>query len=611
MNLLELPALGARYGDRTLVVIVPWPHYAKLVVEPPGVDAPDRNTRVGVRIRFPEGRRGATPCEIIAVWAGSEELAVANAFRSWRDSGENTGAIPAAMTLARHALDNPRVERLIGAVHLYAWGPALFSRLDIDAQSWIPFSQDVLSAKPETPAGTWRALLDGEDRESFEALSKSDWATDHLTRETAGVVEKWLRDRGRGHPEDRPLAEVIEVNRQALFAAFPDRMHDPATWGNGLSTSMLEAIHEAGIERALVLASDLGPDDPLPKAAQRAEELGYLFGRYDSYHSIHDPKAHPDRTWSTAQFDESAFQNGRVIRADGSGHSGFRGRGFHFSPLAARPYVEARVNHMMQGTPHSAWFVDCDAAYEYFDDYHPGHNATRADDVRARRERLEWMAKAYGLVIGSEGGSALFVDIIRFGHGVDTPYLAHLDPGFSDRQSPYFIGRHWPPNAPDNSFKSIPTPPSVVRPYFDPSDRIPLYRATFGDEIVTSHHWNLASLKLADKVVDRALMEALHGTAPMFHIDRSTWPGLRDLIAKRAAFWLELHRRIASARMVSFEALTEDRRIQRTHYVAEGVDVTVTANFRAEEWGGFPPRTATVLDAITGESWRLTPGVGE
>src|SRR5687767_11669437 len=26
-DLLKLPLIGARYGDRTLVVIVPWPHY--------------------------------------------------------------------------------------------------------------------------------------------------------------------------------------------------------------------------------------------------------------------------------------------------------------------------------------------------------------------------------------------------------------------------------------------------------------------------------------------------------------------------------------------------------------------------------------------------------
>jgi Glycosyl hydrolases related to GH101 family, GH129 len=609
MTLLELPAVGARYEDRTLVLIAPWPHYAELVAEAPRVDAPSSATRVGIRFRFPEGRRDATPTRIVAVWAGSRELAVAHAFRRWRSSADDLGAIPPPKTIRAHAEENPRVERLIGAVHLYVWGPPLFSRLDVDVSDWIPLARDVLSRGPDTPAGAWAGRLSEEERGRLRELADSDWPSDYLTREAARVIEAHLRDREwLGQPADRPLADVIEANRQGLGAAFPGRLHDPETWGNGMSTSMLRAIRDAGIERALVLGADLEPDSPLPAVARLADELGYLYGRYDSYHSVHDPRAHADRTWSTAQFDDAAFRRGRVIRADGSGHRGFRGRGFHFSPVAARPYVEARVNRMMEGTAHSAWFVDCDAAYEYFDDYHPDHPATRVDDVRARRDRLAWMARSHDLVIGSEGGSALLLDVVRFGHGVDTPYLGHLAPEFADPASVHYLGRHWPPEAPANSFAPIPTPPGIVRPYLDPADRVPLYRAAFGDEIVTSHHWSFASLKLADRVTERALMEALHGTAPLFHVDRSTWPGLRETVARRAAFWLELHRRIAAAPMVSFEALTADRRVQRSRWSAQGVDVTVTANFRDEPWEGFPPRSATLRDATTGESWRLSPG---
>ena len=55
-ELRELPLLALRYGDRTLVVIVPWPHYAQLVFE----------NRVGVRFSFPPDRNSATPCDIVA-----------------------------------------------------------------------------------------------------------------------------------------------------------------------------------------------------------------------------------------------------------------------------------------------------------------------------------------------------------------------------------------------------------------------------------------------------------------------------------------------------------------------------------------------------------------
>lgn len=609
MPLLELPAVGARYGDRTLVLVVPWPHYAELVAETVRPVGPE--TRVGVRFRFPEGRRNATPAEIVALWAGPEELAVAEAFRRWRASGAELGAIPPPKTLREHAADNPRVERLVGAIHLYVWGPVLFSRLDVNVADWIPLARDLLAAEPETPAGRWLVRLGDGDRERLAELAAAEWPADYLTREAARVIDATLRDRGwLDQPADRPAAKVIDTNRSAFFAAFRDRLRDPATWGDGMSASMLRAIRDAGVERALVLGADLVPEVPLSRVAALADELGYLFGRYDSYHSVHDPAANPDRTWSTAQFDEAAFRSGRVVRADGSGHPGFLGRGFHFSPIAARPYVEARVGRIMADTPHSAWFVDCDGAYEYFDDYHPDHPATRVDDVRARRDRLAWIEKAHGSVVGSEGGSVLLADIVRFGHGVDTPYVGHLDPAFADRESPHYLGRHWPPEAPDRSFAAIPTPPGAIRPYFEPADRIPLYRAALGDEIVTSHHWSFASLKLADRTVERALMEALHGTAPLFHVNRTTWPGVRDVVARRAAFWLELHRRIAGVPMASFEALTADRRVQRARYTGDGVDVTVTANFTGEPWRGYPPRSATLSDAITGESRRLAPGTG-
>ncbi|MEM9296695.1 MAG: glycoside hydrolase, partial [Planctomycetota bacterium] len=564
--------------------------------------------RVGVRIAFPKDRAGATPCAIVAVWAGPEELAVASAFRAWRGSAEDLGAIPPPRTMAKHAQANPNVERLYGAVHLYAWGDPLFCHLDVPRRQWKPLAQAILSAEPGTPAGDWSADLTEAQRASFVELTESEWPGVYLTRTCAEAISLQLRSRAwLDQPEDRRLSEVIAANKAALYEAFPGRLNPPETWGNAISPSMLDLIHDAGIEQALVLASGLNPSAPVPEAAQRADQYGYLLGRYDSYHSIHSPDASANRTWDTAQFDQSAYESGRVLRADGQGQGGFKGRGYHFSPIAARPYVEQRVNRMMAGTPHTTWFIDCDAAYEYFDDYHPDHTATRVDDVRARQDRLRWMAQQHGLVVGSEGGSALFAEVIRYGHGVDTPYIGHLEPAFRDPESEHFLGKHWPPEAPTLSFKPVPAPPSMIRPYFSPADRVPIYRAAVGDEIITSHHWGFASLKLGNVATDRALMEAVHGTAPMFHVDRTTWPDRRGVIAERARFWQALHGRVASTAMSGFACLADDRSVQQARYVGEGVDVSVTANFRDEAWERFPPRSATVVDHLTGERWVLEP----
>jgi hypothetical protein len=81
------------------------------------------------------------------------------------------------------------------------------------------------------------------------------------------------------------------------------------------------------------------------------------------------------------------------------------------------------------------------------------------------------------MVVGSEGGSILFADVIDFGHGVHTPYIGHLDPAFTDPASPSFLGKHWPPDRPDLSFKPVPVPLGLRTPYFDATVRIPLYQA--------------------------------------------------------------------------------------------------------------------------------------
>ena len=50
-DLRELPLIGVQYGDRTLAVIIPWPHYASLVLK----------NRIGIRFSYPEGRNNVDP----------------------------------------------------------------------------------------------------------------------------------------------------------------------------------------------------------------------------------------------------------------------------------------------------------------------------------------------------------------------------------------------------------------------------------------------------------------------------------------------------------------------------------------------------------------------
>ena len=113
-----------------------------------------------------------------------------------------------------------------------------------------------------------------------------------------------------------------------------------------------------------------------PTAVAKAKELGYLVGPYDSYHSIH----HPDEqeTWETAQFDLSLYESGvRLLMRMARRIEGFKKKGYHLSPLVAQPYVENRVNGIVEQMPSdfNTWFIDCDAYGELFDDYSALHPA--------------------------------------------------------------------------------------------------------------------------------------------------------------------------------------------------------------------------------------------
>jgi hypothetical protein len=183
--------------------------------------------------------------------------------------------------------------------------------------------------------------------------------------------------------------------------------------------------------------------------------------------------------------------------------------------------------------------------------------------------------------------------VIHFGHGIHTPYVGHLDPSFRDRQGRHYLGRHWPPDTPEQSFKPVPIPPALKSPYFDPAVRIPLYQAALGDELITTHHWSFDSMKFEDLAKTRELMEILYMVPPMYHLNRATWPERRNRILDHLAFWGPLHRELAAAPLIRFAWVTEDRLVQETVFQTGDGEVTITVNFDETSRAGYPSCSAT------------------
>lgn len=587
-ELVELPVLGLRYGEQLVIVIAPWPHYAKLVIE----------DRVGVRFSLPPGRHDVAPVEIVAMRRQTEDpLEVARQFRGWRKNSPTTGVIPRQRPLQDKVGDLKKVERLFGAPHCYLWGPSVFSRHDVRKDRWQQFTKSLIDAPHESFVGTMVALFSGEQRKALQNLGAARNPVTHLANQVSLAIDEALLNRELLHlSRELSAAEVIDRNRQAFAIALAKYVNSPETWGDGLSKSMLDQLQKSGIDRALLVLGSLSARSPRPEVTSYAEKLGYLIGPYDSYHSIHSPQA--SNTWTTAQFDLAAYEQGRVINADGSGNAGFLGRGFHFSPRAAWPYVQKRVGGILSQTTYSTWFIDCDATAECFEDFNPQHPATKSEDAEARRHRLKWLESEHQMVVGSEAGSVLFADVVHYGHGVHTPYIGHLDPSFRDQYSPHFLGPYWPSDMPEKFFRPATVPPSIYSPYFDPTVRIPLYQAALGDELIATHHWIFGSAKFTDIKQTRELLEILYMVPPMYHLNRETWPKQRGQILRHLRFWSPLHRELAPAPLIAFECLTKDRLVQRTTFKAPRGEVSITVNFGKQSQTGCPPLSAVISGAV-------------
>lgn len=588
-DLTEIPVLGARYGDRMLVVIVPWPQYAELVV----------GDRIGVRYAFPEERHDASPAGIVAMLRDADPMEVARGFREWRRDAKDIGVIPRARTLTSKIEDKQKVERLLGAPNIYLWGHALFSRFDVPNAKWVRFAKALKASVGGDLGAEILKRFDQDQLAALEELVEADWPAEYMTRHVAagiaaGLADTRLRNSEGGSSESEGMGE----NMRSFDEAYGNSLNPLEAWGDGLSGNFLDTLQDAGIDRALLVLSDIYGNTVRRDAVVKAESLGYLVGPYDSYHSIHSPDAGPNDTWDTAQFDLNGFENGRVINFDGSGHAGFKGQGYHFSPQVAWPHVQERVGRIVEKAPYSTWFVDCDATAECFDDYHPDHPTNRFQDAQLRRQRLTWLEEEQDMVVGSEGGSILFSDVIHYGHGVHTPFIGHLDPAFRDKESPHYLGGHWPPDTPKVMFESKTVPPSLVTPYFDPTIRFPLYQAVIGDELITTHHWSFDSLKFEDIAQTRELMEILYRVPPMYHLNRGSWPDRKERILKHFAFWSPIHRSIATAPLAEFEYLSEDRQVQRATYKTPKGDVSVTVNFGTADLMDYPARSAKVEGAI-------------
>ncbi|MEZ6191768.1 MAG: glycoside hydrolase [Phycisphaerales bacterium] len=595
---LSMPFVGLDYGEQTVTYIFGNIFDNRVVFE---------RDEQGVKASVTHGYRAnwdRWEYTVVVELGDGSPITPAKKFRDYLvERGE-------LATMAQKIEANPNAARLLGAAHAYLWDVGVFSHLDVT--DWKGFCAklieegdvglDTPASTAENPAPLGRLIwftFDDEAKKAARQIVENQWPGAYAQKVVAGAVSAYL---------ENMIEHLANMNpREVAIKEFTDHFAGlvrPADeWGDGISTKMLDELHDTGIDRMMLCLGDLNTAQYKPQVAARADELGYLFGPYDSYHSIHPPEGDPgydaNNTWDTAQFPAELYATGGIVREDGTMSAGFKKLGYHLSPLAARPYVEARVDEYMSRIPFSAVFVDCDAFGEFFDDYAPGHTATKQEDMLARLDRLSWLSEAHGLVVGSEGGSGYAAPVIHFAHGMLTPVIGWGDTDLKDKASPYFLGAYWPPDGPAIYTKQAPLKPAYKPFYYDPRSRLPLYQTVFHDSVVATHHWGNASLKFADQVRTVALLEQLYNVPPLYHLNLSEWKKHQGHILKHYAFFSPLHRELALQPMTGFEWLTDDRLVQRTTF---GDGTTITVNF------GDQPTSVAGVDLSGQSAVAVRPG---
>jgi hypothetical protein len=420
--------------------------------------------------------------------------------------------------------------------------------------------------------------------------------------EPARIFRKWLMETGRFVTLTQKLKNVPELER--LFGAahvytWPGGSKDVD--GGGISPTMMDRLKDAGMDRLWLGVSDVDMLRSMPETVSAAKRAGYLFGPYDSYHSIHPPDA--KETWPTAQFDRELFDKGAIVRSDGRRDQGFQGVGSHLSSIAAEPYVRRRVGAWMKEFGFNSYFVDCDATGELFDNYSPSYPATKELDMRKRLERMAWIRDTYRLVLGSEVGAWFAAADIHFGHGMMTPVFGYRDPLLRDPKSPYFMGRWYPAGRPTRFFTHTLLPKKYTDIYFDPRYRLPLYQAAFHDAIITTHHWEYPSWKFSNVQGVNELLELLYAVPPLYHLDLQELVRQKDEMQRHHAFFSPNYRKLATIPLTEYSWLTPDRLVQRTGF---GEEASVVVNFGTRQYvyegHAVPPSGVLLIWEKTGQT---------
>lgn len=498
-------------------------------------------------------------------------------------------------TLSQKAKENANIEKLYGAPHVYFWDKSVISEENIkwdrlkqnlskELSVWI---QQLLNTQVEDGAELAPVFDEFMSQEFADKYTKT-----RIIKALSEVLQlpqfynpqifTQLDEQGSGYLEkgvqNLNAVELAEFNKRALKSVLKDAVDPVEQWADANTVNVIQEMKDAGMNKMWIGFDDWRQGFTKPEFVQKANELGYLIGTYDSYHSIHKPE---EEQWITAKFtDSSLYENATVTKKDGKKISGFNGVGRKLNPTLALPSVKERVSAIMDtGLQFNSWFLDTDATGEVFDDYSPEHPTTEQEDIQARIQRMQYLQKDWNMVVGSEGGNDFANGTIAFAHGIETPPFSWIDKDMAkNKESEYYVGGYYAPNGgvPSLFSKQVPVKEKYKLLFLDTKYTIPMYKLVYNDSVITTHWWGWGTLKIENAIKDRMLYEVLYNVPPIYHIDKWEWQKHKDSIIEHTTVWSKFSEKAILQEMSDYKILSDDGTLLMSEY---GKDLRVIANF--------------------------------
>ncbi|KAK6341388.1 hypothetical protein TWF696_008465 [Orbilia brochopaga] len=383
---------------------------------------------------------------------------------------------------------------------------------------------------------------------------------------SAWTYRRYLQETGNLRLMKDKIAALPDNSR--LLGAF----HSYNFGDSGRSVQAMKNLASVGIKK-LCLGYD---DDPMSKeAVEQAQTQGYLIGPYDTY-ANGQPSNNSDTT--LGKWPGTAYPDQCIHRFDNTIKPGFARRGCYMSTQAqalSEPTsgnLAARLKNTTENGA-KAYFLDVDAASEFFTDFSPEHPQNMMTDRKNRLDRMLKISKQF--VLGSEDSHGWANSAVSYGHG-----------SFSQMDGRFFsallnVSRIWggyqPASGPDTFFKPIILPENFVTTMFDPRYMVPLSEAVLHDSVVNVDRWDLPLYKFPVLIKQRVLQSMLYNVPVLLAINGTVIEEKGKDIAKYQNFFQPLHEVGGLLPLTKFTYLTQDKMVQSTEF-GNG-ELILTANF--------------------------------